>query len=527
LVDAMTDFTFPGVFVEELPSIVKAIDGVPTSTAAFVGEAERGPLQPELVTSLGEYQRRFGGFWRTARYLPHAVAGFFHNGGKRLYVSRVVGRGATTGSRTHGPLTVESVGPGEWGRRVWIRILPGSKRHADGRTMSFHLRVAYWSTLPSALFDPFDDATTQPRPQLQELFENLSVDPSSPDYFVARLFDADTQQSRSALVDVRASDAATGSVPKPTAGDLLDPGCGDGAPLLDDGDFIGQAIDSRSQVQGLSALDDVAYRAVSIVHAPYPGSGAMAIARAVVGHCERTRRFAVVDVPPVDPAMVHPRDPVDGVGETRFAACYAPWLEIADPSNVGGTLVVPPGGHLAGIYARVDEERGVAHAPANELVQGVRGATFAVSDAQQQELAARGLNSIRLIPERGVRVWSARTLSESDPWQYVNVRRLLIFIEQSIDQGMRWVTFEPNGERLWARVEHAVRLFLGDQWRRAALLGRTENEAFFVAVNRTTMTEDDILNGRLVIEIGVAPVRPAEFVIIRIGLWTADRKPPD
>jgi uncharacterized protein len=240
-----------------------------------------------------------------------------------------------------------------------------------------------------------------------------------------------------------------------------------------------------------------------------------------VRHCESHRfRFAIVDPPNVDPIALHPRDAATGIADSAYAACYAPWLVAPDPAG-GADPTIPPGGAVAGIYGRVDTERGVHKAPANELARGVTGLAFAVTDAGQDQLNPRGVNAIRAFPARGIRVWGARTLSSDGLWKYVTVRRLFIFLERSIYEGTQWVQFEPNDERLWARVSDSIRLFLRGQWHTGALLGRTEDEAFFITCDRSTMTQDDILNGRLVCEIGIAPLRPAEFVIFRIFQRTA------
>ena len=188
----------------------------------------------------------------------------------------------------------------------------------------------------------------------------------------------------------------------------------------------------------------------------------------------------------------------------------------------GPPRLIPPGGHVLGVYARTDSERGVFKAPANEVLRGVLDLEFAIDDATQDVLNPRGVNVTRNFPGRGIRVWGARTISSNALWKYVSVRRLFIFLERSIYEGTQWVVFEPNDDRLWARVVDTIRLFLRDQWRLGALFGRTEQEAFFITCDRTTMTLDDILNGRLICEIGVAPVRPAEFVVFRIFQSTAE-----
>jgi hypothetical protein len=188
----------------------------------------------------------------------------------------------------------------------------------------------------------------------------------------------------------------------------------------------------------------------------------------------------------------------------------------------GVPRLVPPSGHVLGLYARTDDERGVWKAPANDVLRGVFDLEYPINAEQQGVLNPKGVDVIRQFPGRGIRVWGARTLSSNSLWKYVSVRRLFIFLEHSIYEGTQWVVFEPNDEKLWARVKDTIRLFLRTQWRNGAMMGLTEDEAFTIACDRSTMTQDDILNGRLVCEIGIAPVRPAEFVIFRIFQNTAE-----
>jgi phage tail sheath protein FI len=281
-------------------------------------------------------------------------------------------------------------------------------------------------------------------------------------------------------------------------------------------DFDGVAVNGAPPT-GLAALDMAEYGDVALIYAPDAHAIPDLIAR-LIAHCERRRdRFAVLDAPA---GTFNPVAPAD----TRYAACYHPWIQVADRES-GAKRLVPPGGHVLGVYARVDSERGVFKAPANEVVRGAVGLAADITSRQQEALNGAGVNVIRRLAGRGVRVWGARTLSSDPEWKYVSIARLFIYLERSIDQGTRWAVFEPNDERLWARVQDTVRQFLRVQWRSGALVGTTEEKAFFVRCDRTTLTQDDLDNGRMVCLVGVAPVRPAEFVILRIGQWTADRKP--
>jgi phage tail sheath protein FI len=511
----MPEYLHPGVYIEEIERGPRPIEGVPTSTAAFLGETERGPTKPRLVTSYKEYQRWFGGVFGDDKYLPYAVSGFFENGGKRLFACRIAGAGATAASAAFGDFTVRAVGPGAWGKRIWAEVLDSSTRKPDSPTttipVGFRLRLAYWSTMPAdGPFNPFTNPRKTPRPDLMEDFDDLVTDPASPDYYEKRLLDS------SALATlVKPDNPAPGAKPDNGARMLDQDGVED--PDITSVDYEGGATGARLQPQGLAALEQDPYRDVALVYAPAVNTG---IAQKIITHCENLRfRFAAVDSDKQvgDIGSMEPRN----IQDTHFAAFYFPWIWISDPQT-GARKLVPPGGHSLGVYARTDSERGVFKAPANETLRGALALAADINDAAQDQLNPKGVNVIRSFPGRGIRIWGARTMSSNALWKYVSVRRLFIFLERSIYEGTQWVVFEPNDPRLWARVTDTLRLFLRGQWRAGALFGRTEEQAFFITCDETTMTQDDILNGRLVCEIGIAPVRPAEFVVFRIFQNTAE-----
>ena len=213
---------------------------------------------------------------------------------------------------------------------------------------------------------------------------------------------------------------------------------------------------------------------------------------------------------------------------SKYAALYHPWIEVLDPLERAAQgapprkLLLPPSGFVTGIYARSDIERGVHKAPANEIVRGLTKFEANINKARQDVLNPEGINALRFFEGRGNRVWGARTMSSDPEWKYVNVRRLFIFLEHSIDKATQWAVFEPNGDRLWNNIRRTIEDFLLVQWKNGALLGEKPEKAFFVRCDRTTMTQNDLDNGRLIVLIGVAPVKPAEFVIFRIGQWTGD-----
>jgi len=305
----------------------------------------------------------------------------------------------------------------------------------------------------------------------------------------------------------------------------LDHGDDSIGPPFGDVDYIGTPNINPDQSTGLHTLRNI--EELSIIAAP--GRTSVAMQGALINHCELMRyRFAVLDgqPPPTDSMadIQFQRQQFD----TKYAALYHPWLVIPDPYSLTAAspeYPIPPSGHVVGIYARTDVERGVHKAPANEVVRGVIGLQRLLNKEQHDILNPYPVN-INVIRDfrtnnRGIRVYGGRVITSDSDWKYVNVRRLLIFIEASIDRGLQWVVFEPNAEPLWARVRRSISNFLTLVWRNGALEGTKPEEAYFVKCDRTTMTQTDIDQGRLIVLVGVAPVKPAEFVIVRIGLWTA------
>jgi phage tail sheath protein FI len=300
----------------------------------------------------------------------------------------------------------------------------------------------------------------------------------------------------------------------------------DAVNTVDDHTYMGDDNADPEQRTGLFSL--VSVEEVSIL--AVPGRTTPAVQQALIDQCETLRyRFAVLDGPPP------PNDSIADVQnqrqqfDTEYAALYHPWLLIEDPFPTNlqqiANFPIPPSGNVMGVYARTDDTRGVHKAPANEVVNGIIGLQRTLYKGEQDILNPYPVN-INVIRDfrkdnRSIRIWGARVITSDPDWIYVNVRRLMIFLEQSMDLGLQWVVFELNAEPLWARVKRTITNFLTTAWRNGALEGTKPEEAFFVKCDATTMTQDDIDNGRLIVVIGVAPVRPAEFVIIRIGLWTA------
>lgn len=508
-----TTYLSPGVYVEEVNTGVKPIQGVGTSTAAFVGitaEASVKALNPftgeqevvesrlnkaTLVTSWLQYVKVFGSFVDDA-YLPDAVYGYFANGGGPCYVTsiRAVNEGeeeAATASvdvpaskGTSFKLTAKTAGSGSNG----LRVVTNADTDEDGKaTGTFSLSVG-------------DETAT-----------GLTMKKSD-DNFVGN----------ATFSTVEISDVGSGTaVPVDGTYELS----GGGTPPIPQEAFIGDVME-RSGIAGLEALDDVRLVLCPDIMVGYDGSdGAKerikAIQTAMIVHCENNGyAFAVLDTPPGLNAQ-QAKEWYDYVNfDTSYAAMYYPWIKIADISDSPKTSkFVPPSGHMVGIYNRTDGERGVHKAPANEVVQGAIDLEIQLTRGEQDTLNPLGVNCIRSFPGRGIRVWGARTLSSDGSWRYINVRRLFIYIEASMDIGLQWVVFEPNDADLWARVRRDVSSFLRMTWRGGALFGASEDEAFYVRCDGELNSSEVRDLGQLIIEVGICPVKPAEFVIFRISQW--------
>jgi phage tail sheath protein FI len=388
-----------------------------------------------------------------------------------------------------------------------------------------------------------------------EVFRNLSMDPRHSHYIQTIIGDID---GRLRLEDrrpegqswyIRVHDLGQDVLPDPTATlesirlgpealvDILPSGSeqaaqqaleggDDSVNTVDDDTYIGQDNVDPEQRTGLFSLVNI--EEVSII--AVPGQTTAAVQQALIDQCEaQLYRFAVLDGPPPPDDSIADVQNLRQQFDTKYAALYHPWLLIEDPFPTNlqqiANFPIPPSGSVMGVYARTDDDRGVHKAPANEVVNGIIGLQRTLYKGEQDILNPFPVN-INVIRDfrkdnRSIRIWGARVITSDPDWIYVNVRRLMIFLEQSLNIGLQWVVFEPNAEPLWARVKRTITNFLTTVWRNGALEGTKPEEAFFVKCDSTTMTQDDIDNGRLIVVIGVAPVRPAEFVIIRIGLWTA------
>ena len=518
----MPEYLSPGVYVEEVERGARPIEGVGTATAAFVGMAPAGPVKrPVLITSWSQYVETFGSLDESGRrnphlagsYLSHAVYGYFLNGGGRCFVARIGERQAGGGarpqlgsvqlpSRTSNALPSLTVTPqAEVQEEIQLEVVPPA--NPDGNDSLFTLRVR--------------------RGDVEELYENVSLGRRG----VKNVVETVNQTSR--LVTV-AEAQSTGSIAEraPAAGTYVLKAPETAMVPVQSEDFVGDVAE-RSGLQGLEVAEEVTMVCCPDVVAAYQAGmldrdGVKAVQLGMIAHCERMGdRVAILDpLPDLSPQEVQRWRERETNFDSRFAALYYPWIKVDSPNGHGpdrtrGPRAVPPCGHIAGVYARNDTERGVHKAPANEVLRGALEPVVQVTKGEQDILNPTGVNCIRSFTGRGLRVWGARTLSSDPAWRYINVRRLFNYVEKSIERGTQWVVFEPNDADLWARVRRDVGAFLTGVWRDGMLFGNSPAQAFYVKCDEELNPPDVRDRGQLVIEVGLAPVKPAEFVIFRVS----------
>ena len=544
------------------------MQGVSASTAGFVGLAERGPVtgQPQLVTSFADYKRMYGGYlseaaYGGARFLPYAVEQFFLNGGARAYIMRAAPADAKAGIVQAGVLTISAANPGAWAENMRVTVAPASKaktqvlavdgadltlKNADGFNPGdvvelFDGKEAVYATVKSVL----DRVVTLDAPctadvadsrvgtskyirtceititarldDMVEIYENLSLKAGALNYAPVR-----TAKSELIRVEVEPKADAETVVPYELCGGtgselVLTPAGGSNGTVLTvaAGTYLGKD-DGPGKRTGLQAFLENGNVSIMAI----PGVTLPEVQSALIAFCENKKScFAILDIP-MELTKTNDVANFRDMYDSTYAAMYHPWLQMYDAGSKHAAYF-PPSGAMAGIYARSDNERGVHKAPANEVVRGCTGLSCSYNTGEQDILNPIGVNLIRAFPGRGIRVWGARTISSNGLWKYVNVRRLFIYVEESIKANTNWVVFEPNSEALWSRVTRTIANFLATCWRDGALAGSSPDQAFFVECGPTTMTQDDIDNGRLICQIGIAPVKPAEFVIFRITQKTA------
>ncbi|SEC28247.1 hypothetical protein SAMN04490357_1627 [Streptomyces misionensis] len=509
----MPTYLTPGVYVEEVQSGARPIEGVGTAVAAFVGFAQTGPFhEPTLVTNWDQYTQLFGGFTEGA-YLPHAVYGYFANGGGAAYVVRIGGSGRDSSAPAAGvprqgqaPEPVALGGflvaarPGVTGVSVEVADPEGENPPED----RFRLLVRRGDQVA----ETYDVST-------RKNVKGYVVGQVRASKLIEVTEQRDAAQTRPAAQTVAVPDAPAAPA-APASGEVS---------RLDPAEYVGDA-GARTGFGGLEAIDEITMVAVPDLMGAYQrgdidAEGVRTVQLAVISHCEQMGdRVAVLDAPPGLTAQQVRTWRNDEAGyDSRYATLYYPWVRVFDPAS-GRNTTVPPSGHIAGVWARSDAERGVHKAPANEVIRGAVDLELRLSKGEQDLLNPIGVNCVRAFPGRGIRIWGARTLSSDPAWRYLNVRRLFNYLEESILLGTQWVVFEPNDDRLWSSIRRNVTAFLTEEWRRGALFGRTAEEAFYVKCDRDNNPQESIDQGRVVCEIGVAPVKPAEFVVFRLAQFS-------
>lgn len=504
--------SYPGVYVEEIPSGVRTITGVPTSVTAFVGRAQRGPVnEPVVCNGYGDYERAFGSLW-LASSMSYAVRDFFLNGGGQAIIVRLDNGGHATEltlSTTGGDLTLVAGNPGAWGNNLRVVV-------------DYNTRKTGTAGIDDQLFNL---TVTDNGTRVTEKFINLSIDAASPRYYPTVLAQG------SALVRVKTLPAT----PARPAASSLDP---QGRPVPTaptaaqegaDGNALTRAqfttgANLRTNKQGLYALEKVdVFNLLCLPPHALDGDIEADLATDAAAYCEERRAIFVAD-PPAAWASV--AQAVSGFASSSLrsknAALYFPRLVQSNPLRENQLEVFAPCGAVAGVIARTDTQRGVWKAPAglDSLLTGVPKLSVPLTDPENGQLNPLGINCLRSLPAAGRVVWGARTTRGNDlladEWKYLPVRRLALYVEESLYRGVQWVVFEPNDEPLWAQIRLNVGAFMQNLFRQGAFQGQTPRDAYFVKCDKETTTQNDINLGVVNIVVGFAPLKPAEFVVLKL-----------
>jgi hypothetical protein len=506
----MPTYLSPGVYVEEVDSGSRPIEGVGTAVAAFVGLTSQGPFNtPTLITNWNQFMSTFGDFV-AGSYLAHAVYGYFLNGGGACYVVRIGASESSQGAKAELPAGTGTP-RGEHAPVTAFRV-SALAEGADGNDIT--VEVADSGT-EGAAEDMFK-LTISKSGKVEETFDNLTTKRGRQN--VVTVLNTQSRLVRAEDLGVSAPTLARGTVGLSGGGLLA------GRSLAPD-DYVGDPAD-RTGFGGLEAIDEVTMVCVPDLMSAYQQrvldlDGVQAVQLAMIAHCELMGdRVAILDPPPGLNAQQVKEWRVDKVGyDSKYATLYWPWVKVLDRKS-GTNIFVPPSGHVAGIWGRNDDTRGVHKAPANEVVRGVLSLEVNITKNEHDLLNPVGVNCIRAFPGRGIRVWGARTLSSDPAWRYLNIRRLFNYLEESILNGTNWVVFEPNDYALWSKIRRNVAAFLVNEWRKGALFGSTPAEAFYVKCDSETNPAEGIDAGQVVCEVGVAPVKPAEFVVFRLSQFS-------
>jgi hypothetical protein len=547
------DYKAPGVYIEEIDRGSRPIEGVSTAIAGFVGFTEdirEGAelFKPQLITTWTQYLRHFSrpnsdGFTTFNAYLPFAVYGYFLNGGGRCWVTSI-GTQLPSASAPRNPqsqpATLEI--PGRGGNRRPLLVFTLRPEQASGGAVEIVIDNGTPRALPEGTENPppapdageFFTLQIKRGGQILEQYENLTMDAQVPEQYGTQVMTALRSSLYITVEELPQQGRITNRRPINGTYDLAPP------PVPARIDQFARDVegvrDDRTGVRGLLEIDEITMLACPDLMRAYEAQmlnldQVHGIMELMISSCEGAldgdipnppNRMVVLDPPP---DRVKPQEVLEWVERwnrrSMFAALYYPWIKVANPKENGRPIAVPPCGHMMGVWGRTDETRGVYKAPANEVPRGTLGLTYETNFREQELLNPKGINCIRSFPDRGIRIWGARTLVEPDKteWRYISVRRLVSYIAKSIELGTQWAVFEPNDEDLWARVRRTVSNFLERIWREGALFGTTPEQAFYVKCDAELNPPETMILGRLYIEVGVCPVRPAEFVIFRISQW--------
>lgn len=501
--------SYPGVYIQEIPSGVRTITGVATSIAAFVGWAPKGPIDAAgLVLSWSDYYRQYGGL-DSRSLLGYALAQFFANGGQQAYIVRLASSGSQTPADNAAAATVAldtklavtAANPGQWGKDY--AIVTGKR--ADDVTR-FRLSVV--------------NIRQDLKGAIAEVFENLSMLPGDA-RFVERVLQHDSALVKAAVINNATDPPADTVIPAsaiiPDAAKMT--GGTDGKVLATSDAGFGTALLPASQNSGVYLLDHVDLFNLLIV----PGVSDATLLSKLEGYCRDHRAFLIADCAPDATFTSQKTGPAGLTGDDSInAAFYFPWVNAPDPLSENRLKAFPPSGFVAGLYAKTDASRGVWKAPAgtDASLSGVAGAVVPLTDKENGVLNPQAVNCIRDFSVYGTIIWGARTLRGNDAvgseWKYVPVRRTALFIEESLYRALKWVVFEPNDEPLWAQIRLNVGAFLQNLFRQGAFQGKTPQDAYFVKCDKESTTQNDVNLGIVNIVVGFAPLRPAEFVVIQI-----------
>ena len=507
----MPTYLTPGVYVEEVPSANKPIEGVGTAVAAFVGLAPGGPVNtPMRIANWTQFAKIFGdpvnpdnGPFMEGAYLAHSVYGFFQNGGSLCWVVRVgpedggagaLPRAALPAATDKGVEAFRAVALAGAGDSVTVEVTeePDAAGKDGDATYTLNVRAGDRSESHEGL-------------SLKKGRANIATKVNAASNLIK------IEEVSASLPETR---VATGSYTLSAPAQKPD--------AIESTHFEGD-VARRSGMGGLAAVDEITMVVMPDIMTLQNGDDAQVrdLQGKMIAHCEMAGdRLAILDAP----ADLLPQDVLEWRMNTagydsKMAALYYPWIEVMDPLTKR-PMMVPPSGHVAGVWCRVDGTRGVHKAPANEVILGANGLGFQITQAEQGALNKVGINCVRAFPGRGIRIWGARTLSSDPEWRYINVRRLFNYVSESIMEGTQWSVFEPNDKMLWMRLRASVTAFLKNVYRSGALFGATEAEAFYVKCDEETNPPEAVDAGQVICEIGISPVKPAEFVIFRLSQFT-------